>query len=63
MLIIEVKEGEKIDRAIKRYRRKHRDTKRKDEIRNRKHYTKPSTKRREQIQKAKFKEQFLLGKE
>ena len=52
MLIIERKEGESIDRALKRYKRKHRDTKLRRELRNRKEYTKPSVRRRNEILKA-----------
>lgn len=63
MLKIEIKEGEKTERAIKRYRRKVRDTKLKQETRERKHYKKPSKKRREQVQKARYKERYLLNKE
>ncbi|MDY0779851.1 30S ribosomal protein S21 [Tenacibaculum sp. IB213877] len=63
MLIVQVKEGENIDRAIKRYRRKYRDTKLLKEIRNRKEYTKPSVARREQLKKAQYKEQYLLEQE
>ncbi|AZJ36941.1 MULTISPECIES: 30S ribosomal protein S21 [Tenacibaculum] len=63
MLIIQVKEGENIDRAIKRYRRKYRNTKVLQEIRERKEYTKPSVSRREQLKKAQYKEQFLLEQE
>ncbi|AZJ33511.1 MULTISPECIES: 30S ribosomal protein S21 [Tenacibaculum] len=63
MLIIQVKEGENIDRAIKRYRRKYRNTKVLQEIRDRKEYTKPSVSRREQLKKAQYKEQFLLEQE
>lgn len=63
MLIIQVKEGENIDRAIKRYRRKYRNIKVLQEIRERKEYTKPSLSRREQLKKAQYKEQFLLEQE
>lgn len=63
MLIIQVKEGENIDRAIKRYRRKYRNTKVLQEIRDRKEYVKPSATRREQLKKAQYKEQFLLEQE
>jgi small subunit ribosomal protein S21 len=63
MLKIEVKEGERIERAIKRYRRKHRDTKVKQKIRERQAYKKPSTRRREQLQKARYKQQYLLEQE
>jgi small subunit ribosomal protein S21 len=52
MLIIERKEGESIDRTLKRYKRKHRDTKLRRELRNRKEYTKPSVRRRNEILKA-----------
>ncbi len=59
MLRIEIKEGEHIDRALKRYKRKHRNVKQMQEIKERKHYTKKSTKRREQLQKAQYKEKYL----
>ncbi len=59
MLRIEVKEGEKIDRAIKRYRRKYKNTKVLQEIRGRKEYKKPSVRKREQLIKAQYKEQYL----
>lgn len=54
MLIINVKEGESIERALKRYKRKHRNVKVTNEIRERKHFTKKSVKRRRQIQKAAY---------
>lgn len=59
MLIIQVKEGEKIDRALKRYKRKYRNTKVRQELRNRKQYIKPSVKRREEVQKARYKQRLL----
>lgn len=57
MLRILVKEGENIDRALKRYKRKFRDVKVMQELRERKQYTKPSVARRAQIQKAAYIEQ------
>jgi small subunit ribosomal protein S21 len=54
MLIIEVKDGENIDRALRRYKRKHRETKLRQELQRRKHFTKPSVKRRKEILKAKY---------
>ena len=63
MLKIQINEGEKIERAIKRYRRKVRDTKLKQEINDRRHYKKQSKKRREQIQKAKYLEQYRQKEE
>lgn len=61
MLIIPVKEGENIDRALKRYKRKFRNTQVLREVRSRKEFKKPSVKRREQIQKAQYKEQLLAN--
>ncbi|MCB0656730.1 MAG: 30S ribosomal protein S21 [Saprospiraceae bacterium] len=49
MIIIEVKEGERIDKAIKRYRRKHRRIGLRKELQRRKFYTKPSEARRNEI--------------
>ncbi|MCI5082575.1 MAG: 30S ribosomal protein S21 [Saprospiraceae bacterium] len=54
MLIIERKEGESIDRTLKRYKRKYRDTQMRKELRNRKEFTKPSVKRRNEILKARY---------
>jgi len=54
MLIIPVKEGESIDRALKRFKRKFDQTKTMRQIRDRKQFTKPSVKRRQQILKAKY---------
>ncbi|XLS29887.1 30S ribosomal protein S21 [Flavobacteriaceae bacterium M23B6Z8] len=54
MLIINVKEGEKIDRALKRLKRKYRDTKVLQNLRENQHFTKKSVKRRKQIQKASY---------
>jgi small subunit ribosomal protein S21 len=55
MLIIEVDERETIDRAIKRYRRKHKKTRLIKELRSRKQFQKPSVKRRAEVLKAKYK--------
>lgn len=63
MLIIEVKEGENIDRAIKRYRRKHKNVRLMKQVRERQHFTKKSEKRRETVKKAQYKEQYLRDQE
>jgi len=63
MLKIEVKPGESIERALKRYKRKYRSTKRLDEIRSRQELTKPSVAKRKAQQKAEYKEQYFLAKE
>ena len=59
MIIIEVKNGETIDKALRRYKRKTRDTKVIRELRSRKQFTKPSVKRRHERLKAIYKEQKL----
>lgn len=56
MLIIPVKEGENIDRALKRYKRKYRNTKQLQELRKRKEFKKPSFLKREQLINAKYKQ-------
>ena len=56
MLIIEVKDSENIDRALKRYKRKVQQTKILRELRDRKEFKKPSVQRRSQILKAVYKE-------
>jgi small subunit ribosomal protein S21 len=56
MLIIEVKESENIDRALKRSKRKVQQTKILRELRDRKEFKKPSVQRRNQILKAVYKE-------
>ncbi len=54
MLIINVKEEESIDRALKRYKRKFRNTKLIQELRRRKHFTKPSVERRNELLNAEY---------
>lgn len=54
MLVIKVKEGEKIERALKRMKRKFRNTKVLQELRERRYYTKPSVAHRKKIQKASY---------
>ena len=52
MLIIPVKEGENIERALKRFKKKFDRTGKLRELRTRKEYTKPSVDRREAKKKA-----------
>ena len=61
MIIINVKEEESIDRAIKRYKRKHRDVGVIKELRRRQHFTKPSVKRRNEILNAAYREEKFGG--
>ena len=54
MLIIPIKDGENIDRALKRFKRKFDKTGAKRELQIRKQFTKPSVERRAQNQKAQY---------
>ncbi|MFC5194641.1 30S ribosomal protein S21 [Bizionia hallyeonensis] len=54
MLRIEIKEGENIERALKRYKRKHRNVKVMQNLREKQYFTKPSVKRRREVQKAEY---------
>ena len=52
MLIVKLKKCENINRALKRFKTKVKRTKLIKQIRDNQHFTKPSTKRREQLKKA-----------
>ncbi len=52
MIIVPIKEGENIDRALKKYKRKFEKTGVVRELRERQKFTKPSIKKREQRLKA-----------
>ena len=54
MLIIPVKDGENIDRALKRYKRKFDKTGVVRQLRSRQAFTKPSVTRRAEVQKAQY---------
>ncbi|MCF8236792.1 MAG: 30S ribosomal protein S21 [Saprospiraceae bacterium] len=56
MLIIEVKDSESIDRALKNYKRKVDRAGILKELRERKHYTKPSIKKRYNFLKAEYRQ-------
>ena len=52
MLIIPIKEGENIDRALKRFKRKFDKTGTKKSLQTRKEFIKPSIKKRAVVQRA-----------
>ena len=54
MIIIPIKEGENIDRALKKFKRKFEKTGIMKELRERKAFKKPSIRRREEILKARY---------
>ena len=62
MLVINVKEEESIDRALKRYKRKVQSTKLIKELRKRQHFTKPSVSRRQEVLNAIYREKYFNNK-
>lgn len=54
MLVVSVKEGESIDRALKRYKRKYDRVGVVRQIRSRQQFTKPSVARRTEVLKAAY---------
>lgn len=58
MLIVPVKEGENIERALKRYKKKYDRTGVMRELRDRKEFTKPSVTERQERIKAAYKQQM-----
>jgi small subunit ribosomal protein S21 len=63
MLSIPVKEGDNIERALKRFKKKFDRTKRMRELRVRKEFVKPSVIKREAQKKAVYKNTMQLGNE
>jgi|TARA_B110000285_G_C15094256_1_gene600947 small subunit ribosomal protein S21 len=63
MLRIPVKEGENIERSIKKFKKKFERTGALKELRARKVFSKPSIKKREIMKKAVYRNQMLLDSE
>lgn len=63
MLIVPVKEGENIERALKKFKKKFERTGAVKQLRARQQFTKPSVIRREQIKKAIYKEKLQREEE
>ena len=61
MLIIDSKDCENIDKALKKYKKKFEKSKTLLQLRERQSFTKPSVKRRGQILKAIYKQQIASG--
>ncbi len=56
MIIVQVKEGEAIDKALKKFKKKFEKTGVVRELRSRQAFTKPSVKRRETVKRAIFRQ-------
>ncbi|MBX3163997.1 MAG: 30S ribosomal protein S21 [Bacteroidetes bacterium] len=61
MLIVQLKEGDNIEKALKKYKKKYEKTGVIKELRDRTKFTKPSVRRREQIIKAAYKQKLQIG--
>jgi small subunit ribosomal protein S21 len=59
MLIIPVKEGENIERALKKFKKKFDKTKAMKELRRRKEFTKPSVVKRQDNIRAVYREKLM----
>lgn len=61
MLILEGKDCENIDKALKKYKKKFEKARILNQLRERQVFTKKSVLRRQQIQKAAYRQQILSG--
>lgn len=62
MLIIDSKDCENIDKALKKYKKKFERSRTLLELRERQAYVKPSVRKRQQMMKARYKQQIESGK-
>lgn len=62
MLIIDSKDCENIDKALKKYKKKYEKSRTLNQLRERQSFTKPSVRRRTQVLKAIYKQQIVSGK-
>ncbi|WP_066628573.1 30S ribosomal protein S21 [Labilibacter marinus] len=63
MIVIPIKEGENIERALKKFKRKFEKTGAMRELRSRQAFTKPSIERREEVKKAIYVQQLQQNEE
>ena len=63
MIIVPIKEGENIERALKKFKRKFEKTGIVKELRNRKNFEKPSVMRRDELKKAIYVQKLQLRDE
>ena len=63
MLIIPVKEGENIERSLKKYKKKFEKTKVMKQLRARKQFEKPSITNRQQVIRASYKQKMKSAEE
>ncbi len=63
MIVIPIKEGENIERALKKFKRKFEKTGAMRELRSRQAFIKPSIERREEVKKAIYVQQLQQNEE
>jgi small subunit ribosomal protein S21 len=63
MLVVQVKEGEAIERALKRYKRKFDRTGTLRQLRGRQQFNKPSVRRRKEVIKAAYLQQKSISED
>ena len=63
MLIIDARESENIDKALKKYKKKYEKSQVLKQLRNRKHFVKPSVERRTEVLRAAYREVLKRGGE
>ncbi|MBQ0007027.1 MAG: 30S ribosomal protein S21 [Alistipes sp.] len=63
MIIVPIKEGENIEKALKKFKRKFEKTGIVRELRDRRTFEKPSVKRRDQLKKAIYVQHLQLNEE
>jgi small subunit ribosomal protein S21 len=61
MLIIDVKDSDSLDKALKKYKKKFEKAGTIRELRSRQAYMKPSVRRRSQVLRAIYRQQFING--
>ncbi len=61
MLIIDSKDCENIDKALKKYKKKYEKSRTLNQLRDRQSFTKPSIRRRTEILKAIYRHQMEMG--
>jgi len=61
MLIIDSKDCENIDKALKKYKKKYEKARILNQLRDRQSFTKPSIRRRTEVLKAVYKQQMATG--
>ncbi|MFT4526219.1 MAG: small subunit ribosomal protein S21 [Granulosicoccus sp.] len=63
MIIIPVKEGENIERSLKKFKRKFDKTQGMRQLRARKQFNKPSVVRRKQVKKARYIQALVIAED